>query len=82
MSEAIKEHEYELISYGTEEESLGTAWWNGKKIETSESSLLALLKDTTIRNEEGSFTVDDGVDFLKALPTYFRSYVSASKVEK
>jgi hypothetical protein len=82
MDNKVKEHEYELVSYGKEEKSLGTAWWNGKEIETSKPSLLELLKDTTIisHGNDDKLTIDDGIDFLKALPSYFRSYVSARKV--
>lgn len=84
MTESPREHEYELMSYGKEEESLGTTWWNGKKVEASDSSLLAMLKDTTIinNNDSNELTIDDGVEFLQALPNYFRSYISARKVTK
>ena len=79
MDNSPKEHEYELMRYGREEKSLGTAWWDGKKVKASSASLLAMLKDTTIV-AENPLTIKDGVEFLKALPRYYRSYISARKV--
>ena len=79
--EETREHEYELLSYGKREESLGRVWWDGKKVQTDEPSLLLMLKDTTITGPEG-YTIEDGIPFLKALPNQFRSYVSARKVKK
>lgn len=81
MAEETREHEYELMSYGKNEESLGRAWWDGKKVQTDEPSLLTMLKDTTIMGPE-EYTIKDGIPFLQALPQQFRSYVSARKVEK
>jgi hypothetical protein len=82
MAEGTREYEYELISYGKREESLGTTWWNGNKVEASKPSLLSLLKETRIVSEDKNLTIDDGIAFLEALPNYFRSYVSARKVIK
>ena len=78
--EEKREHEYELMSYGAETESLGKVWWNGKKIETDEPTLLQLLKSQSILVEDKELTVDDGVEFLKGLPMAYRSYISARKV--
>lgn len=80
MSDAPRKHEYELMSYGREEESLGRAWWNGKEVETDKPALLAMLKDTRIIGPE-EYTIKDGIPFLEALPGYFCSYISARKVE-
>ena len=76
-----REHEYELMRYGREEKSLGTVWWDGAKVQSSSQSLLAMLKDTRIIGET-PLTIKDGVEFLKALPRYYRSYISARKVQK
>ena len=78
--EEIREHEYKFMSYGKNEKSLGNVWWNGKKVEAEESSLLSLLKQTKIRGDGEVLTIEDGIEFLKALPDYFRSYISAMKV--
>ena len=80
MTDEAREHEYELMSYGREEKSLGKAWWNGKKVETDKPSLLSMLKDTRMVSQ--GLTIDDGIEFLEALPSYYRSYISARKVEK
>lgn len=79
--EEKREHEYEIMSYGMEDESLGKVWWNGKKVVTDEPSLLQMLKSQPIRVGDKELTVDDGIEFLKGLPLYYRSYISAKKVK-
>ena len=74
--EEIKESEIEFISYGKNEKREGSAWWNGKKVDSDSKFLLARLKDLQIKE----LTIDDGVEFLEALPARFRSYLTARKV--
>lgn len=76
-----REHEYELVRYGREEKSLGTVWWDGAKVQSSSDSLLAMLKDTRIVGST-PLTIKDGIEFLQALPNYYKSYISARKVTK
>lgn len=80
MAEETREHEYEIMSYGKETESLGKVWWNGKKIESNEEGLIAMLKSRPIIVGDKKLTFDDGVEFLQGLPHYYRSYISARKV--
>lgn len=80
--EKIREHEYELRCDGKRTESLGTLYWDGKKVVSDDERLLKRMKNTTIRGKNGSLTVEDGIEFLQALPSHYRSYVSARKVEK
>lgn len=75
-----REHEYELMCYGKREESLGTLYWDGKKVASDDERLLKRMKNTTIKGKDGPLTVKDGIAFLTALPDYYRSYVSAKKV--
>lgn len=82
MGDEVREHEYELMSYGKRTTSMGNVWWNGKKIEADDPSLLEFLKSSTISTQEGELCLADGIDYLTALPTHFRSYVSARKVVK
>jgi len=74
--EEIRENEIEFTSYGKEEKTIGTVWWNGKKIDSDSNMLLARLKDLTIKG----LTMKDGVEFLDELPARFNSYLNARKV--
>ena len=76
----VREHEYDLRCYGKREESLGTLYWDGKKVASDDERLLKRMQNISIRGEKGQLTVDDGIEFLKALPNHYRSYVSARKV--
>jgi hypothetical protein len=76
----VREHEYELVAVGTRNESLGTLYWDGKKVTSDNEKLLKRMKSTKIRGPKGRLTLDDGIEFLEALPGYYRSYVSARKV--
>ena len=82
MSETeTREHEYELVAVGTSNKVLGRLYWDGSKVASDNDKLLKRMKNTTIRGKKGrTLTVDDGVEFLQALPNYYRSYVSARKV--
>jgi hypothetical protein len=77
---SIREHEYEFVSYGKREESLGTLYWDGKKVASDDKRLLESLKNTTIRSKDGPLTMEDGIAYLTALPDYYRSYIAARKV--
>jgi hypothetical protein len=74
--EEVRESEIEFISYGKNEKVEGTVWWNGKKVDSDSKLLLSRLKDLRIKE----LTIDDGVEFLEALPARFRSYLTARKV--
>lgn len=77
---ADREHEYELLSHGSETESLGKVWWDGKKIQTDEKSLEWMLKSRPIIVDGKDVHWQDGIKFLEGLPRYYRSYISARKV--
>ena len=77
MVKEAKEHEYEFLSHGKRERSMGTVWWTGKKIDSDSDSLLNMLKSTTING----LTMDDGIKYLQALPMHYRSYMIARKVQ-
>jgi len=74
--EDIRENEIEFIAYGQDEKTIGTVWWNGKKINSDSKMLLARLKDLTIKG----LTMEDGVEFLDELPARFNSYLNARKI--
>jgi hypothetical protein len=74
--EEVKECEIEFISYGKNEKIEGSVWWNGKKVDSDSKLLLGRLKVLQIKD----LTIDDGVEFLEALPARFRSYLTARKV--
>jgi len=74
--EEIRENEIEFITYGKNEKVVGTAWWNGKKVDSDSNLLLARLGDLEVKG----LTIDDGVEFLNELPARFNSYFTARKV--
>lgn len=74
--EEVKESEIEFISYGKTEQIEGRVWWNGNKVDSDSKFLLSRLKVLRIKD----LTIDDGVEFLEALPARFRSYLTARKV--
>lgn len=80
--EKVREHEYELVTDGKRTESMGTLYWDGKKVASDTKRLLDRMKNIRIRSNDEFLTIDDGIEFLEALPSYYRSYVSARKVEK
>lgn len=80
--EKVREHEYELKCFGSQEGSLGTVYWDGKKVASDDKKFLDRMKKTRIRQKNRELTVEDGIEFLKALPSKYRSYVSARKVVK
>lgn len=74
--EEIRENEIEFLTHGKETDSVGFAWWNGKKVESDNPLIMKRLEDLTV-NE---LTIDDGVKFLDELPNRFKSYFTARKV--
>ena len=81
-SEKVREHEYELVGDGKRTESMGTLYWDGKKVTSDDERFLGRMKNTRLRGKNGFFTVKDGIEYLQALPSHYNSYVSARKVEK
>ena len=88
MAEETKEHEYELVDHSGKdgETLLGTAWWDGKKVQSSSPKMHSILeRGSKRRNKDNTvtkLTMKDGIRFLDSLPSYYSSYVSARKVEK
>lgn len=80
MSEDKKQHEYELLSHGKDTESLGTVWWDGKKVVASDEGLEALLRRRPVLVKGKEINWDDGIEFLEGLPHTYRSYIHARKV--
>lgn len=74
--EETRENEIEFLTHGKDTKSVGSAWWNGKKVDSDSTLLLARLKDLTVKG----LTIDDGVEFLNELPARFNSYFTARKV--
>lgn len=57
---------------------VGTCWWDGKSIKTSNKETMALLKTITVNNK----SFEDGPEFLKFLPFYAKNgYVSIKKIK-
>jgi hypothetical protein len=56
----------------------GTVWWDGKKIQSDKPTILSLLKE--VHHSGKGF--EDGLEFLKVAPRYFRSgYVTMQRVQ-
>lgn len=71
---AEKKYTWELRD---ENQSLwGTVWWDGKNIKSDTPQILSMLKK--IHHSGKSF--EDGLEFLKVIPRYFRSgYVTMNR---
>lgn len=56
----------------------GKVWWDGKEIQSDEPKILKMLKD--IHHSGKGF--EDGLEFLKVIPRYFRSgYVTMNRIQ-
>ncbi len=72
-----REIEYEII--GSTDNTIGYVWWDGKKIDSDNPSLLDGLKD---RMSDG-VTFSDGKEFVQRLPLVYKNgYIRARKVSK
>lgn len=63
-----KTHVYELVS-GQNDQVVATFWFDGKEVQCDSEYWLKVADKRAPKN----FGSEDGVDFLEALPTAFRS---------
>ena len=74
---ADREHEY-AIEFNSGMKDVIHVWWDGKRVACDNAHFHASLKEEDI----GGVTIQDGVDFLTALPKrYNNGYISTRKVK-
>jgi len=76
---AERELVYEVIDHADGDSVYGKVWWDGKKVQSDEPSLLKLLKRKAEHTGNASF---QDREFLEELPQLFKTgYMTAKRVE-
>lgn len=76
------EEYYELTDMsGSKPQKLGTISWNGSDLEFKPQTLRHRFEGVFIQTGAGELSLEDGLDFIKAIPHHYRSgYVSLRRV--
>ena len=71
----MRQYEYEIVN-NAKDKVEGYVWWDGKKIQSDDPSILKLLKRAVV----GGVSFKDGIEFLQKLPYLYKSgYLVARK---